>query len=158
MYFSFSVSAVVDYPCFWSGQTAGGGDRRLMKVFFAGKDGRETVRCGRGERQGEEERERGRSQAAQHTYCPSVSSAADWGLTIHRKTNKLLSVARRALQCPVASNPCGRPAPATSQIPPDSSPYHCSYESSSRSRWKGLPRNDFTQTARRDSWRRPVFV
>ncbi len=35
------------------------------------------VRWGRGERHGEEERERGRSQAAPHTYCPSVSSAVD---------------------------------------------------------------------------------
>lgn len=41
-----------------------------------------------------------------HTYCPDVSASADWGLTIHRKVNKLLSVYCRGLHCPLASHPC----------------------------------------------------
>lgn len=41
-----------------------------------------------------------------HTYCPSVSATADWGLTIHRKVNKSLSVLCRGLHCPLASHPC----------------------------------------------------
>lgn len=42
---------------------------------------------------------------APHTYCPGVSAAADWGLTIHRKVNKLLSAFCRGPQCPLASHP-----------------------------------------------------
>ena len=41
-----------------------------------------------------------------HTYCPTISAAADWGLTIHRKVNKLLSGLCRGLQCPLPSHPC----------------------------------------------------
>lgn len=41
-----------------------------------------------------------------HTYCLGVSATADWGLTIHRKVNKLLSVLCRGLHCPLASHPC----------------------------------------------------
>lgn len=40
-----------------------------------------------------------------HTYCPNVSAAVDWGLTIHRKVNKLLSVLCRGINCPLAYNP-----------------------------------------------------
>ena len=40
-----------------------------------------------------------------HTYCAAVSAATDWGLTIHRKVNKLLSVLCRGLHCPLASHP-----------------------------------------------------
>lgn len=43
--------------------------------------------------------------SAPHTYCPGTSVAADPGLTIHRKTNKLLSEARRDPSCPVTFNP-----------------------------------------------------
>lgn len=42
---------------------------------------------------------------APHTYCPGVSVATDWGLTIHRKVNKLLSAFCRGPQCPLASHP-----------------------------------------------------
>lgn len=40
-----------------------------------------------------------------HTYCPAVSAATDWGLTIHRKVNKLLSVLCRGPHCPLAAHP-----------------------------------------------------
>lgn len=62
-----------------------------------------------GSRESERERKRERSRAAPHTYCLSVSSAADWGLTIHRKTNKLLSASHRDQRGPPASDPRGCP-------------------------------------------------